>query len=187
MGGQGQNSKFLHYLVACYATQPRFVGPSIRPSVRRSALCNTYSFGLLRSLASLLLPKWSSDLKNSPCPPACDWGSRVSGLVQLNDPWWTNSDHTSFAVAIPQLKRAKAFGTPDIIIFRPFGPLNWYFTCYSGPKMIDDQRNMWPLEHRWFAGVASMVLPSRCQKLRFFDILHMVAIFLYFFLAGKKC
>ena len=83
-----------------------------------------------------------------------------------------------------------AFGTPKIIIFRPFGhyhePLNWYFTCYTGPNMIDDQRNMWPLKHRWFAGVKSMVLPSRCQKLRFFDILHMVAIFIYFFLAGKN-
>ena len=30
---------------------------------------------------SLLLPKWSSDLKYGPCLPARDWGSRVSGLV----------------------------------------------------------------------------------------------------------
>ena len=30
---------------------------------------------------SLLLPKWSSDLKYGPCPPARDFGSRVSGLV----------------------------------------------------------------------------------------------------------
>ena len=29
------------------------------------------------------LPKWSSDLKYGPCPPARDWGSRVSGLVHL--------------------------------------------------------------------------------------------------------
>ena len=32
---------------------------------------------------SLLLPKWSGDLKYGPCPPARDWGSRVSGLVFL--------------------------------------------------------------------------------------------------------
>ena len=30
----------------------------------------------MRSLASLLLPKWSSDLKYGPCPPAGDLGSR---------------------------------------------------------------------------------------------------------------
>ena len=29
---------------------------------------------------SLLLPKWSSDLKYGPCPPTC-FGSRVSGLI----------------------------------------------------------------------------------------------------------
>ena len=29
----------------------------------------------------LLLPKWSSDLKYGPFPPARDFGSRVSGLV----------------------------------------------------------------------------------------------------------
>ena len=33
------------------------------------------------SLTSLLLPKWSGDLKYGPCPPARDFGSRVSGLV----------------------------------------------------------------------------------------------------------
>ena len=32
-------------------------------------------------LTLLLLPKCSSDLNFSPCPPARDWGSRVSGLV----------------------------------------------------------------------------------------------------------
>ena len=33
---------------------------------------------------SLLLPKWSSDLKYGRCLPARDFGSRVSGLVLLN-------------------------------------------------------------------------------------------------------
>ena len=40
---------------------------------------------------------------------------------------------------------------------------------------------MWAVKHRWFACVKSVVLPSRCQKIRFFDILHMIAFFLYFF------
>ena len=35
------------------------------------------------SLTSLLLPKWSGDLKYGPCPPARDFGSRVSGLVKF--------------------------------------------------------------------------------------------------------
>ena len=34
-------------------------------------------------LAIPLLPKCSTDLKYGPCPPARDWGSRVSGLVEL--------------------------------------------------------------------------------------------------------
>ena len=34
-------------------------------------------------LTSLLLPKWSSDLKYGPCPPAPDFGSRVSGTVKV--------------------------------------------------------------------------------------------------------
>ena len=33
------------------------------------------------TLTSLLLPKWSGDLKYGPCPPTRDFGSRVSGLV----------------------------------------------------------------------------------------------------------
>ena len=33
------------------------------------------------SLTSLLLPKWSGDLKYDPCPPARDFGKSVSGLV----------------------------------------------------------------------------------------------------------
>ena len=36
---------------------------------------------VLRSWASLHLPKCSGDLKYGPCPPARDWGSRVSGFV----------------------------------------------------------------------------------------------------------
>ena len=34
-------------------------------------------------LALLLLPKCSTDLNYGLCPPARDWGSRVSGLVKL--------------------------------------------------------------------------------------------------------
>ena len=53
---------------------PRFVGPSVRPP-------HFTFFGFLLFLASLLLLKWSDDLNYGPCPPARDWGSRVSGLV----------------------------------------------------------------------------------------------------------
>ena len=35
------------------------------------------------ALCALLLPKWSGDLKYGPCPPARDFGSRVSGLVMI--------------------------------------------------------------------------------------------------------
>ena len=57
---------------------PRFVGPSVGPSVRPSHF--TFS-ALMGVLALLLLPKCSTDLNYGPCPPARDWGSRVSGLV----------------------------------------------------------------------------------------------------------
>ena len=74
------------FLVACDATlHPalsvrRSVGPSVRPS--------HFTFlGVLRFLASLLLPKWWSDLNYGPCPPARDWGSRVSGLVRIKPPF----------------------------------------------------------------------------------------------------
>ena len=40
-----------------------------------------YFFYVFISLTTLLLPKWSGDLKYGPCPPARDWGSSVSGLV----------------------------------------------------------------------------------------------------------
>ena len=56
---------------------PRFVGPSVSLSVDPS------HFTFLWSMASLFLPKWSSDLKYSPCPTARDKGSRVSDLVFL--------------------------------------------------------------------------------------------------------
>ena len=52
---------------------------SVSWSVGRSV--THYFFYDLISLTSLLLPKWSSDLKYSPCLPARDFGSRVSGLV----------------------------------------------------------------------------------------------------------
>ena len=42
-----------------------------------------YFFYDFISLTSLLLPKWSGDLKYGPCPSARDFSSRVSGLVLL--------------------------------------------------------------------------------------------------------
>ena len=66
------------FLVTCYATLHWSVGTSVGPSV------TLFWFFFLRSLASLLLPKWSSDIKYGPRPPARDWGSRVSGLVSIS-------------------------------------------------------------------------------------------------------
>ena len=60
---------------------PSFVGLSVRPSVRPSNF--TFS-ALMGFLALLLLPKCSADLNYGPCPPARDWGSRVSGLFLLD-------------------------------------------------------------------------------------------------------
>ena len=59
---------------------PRFVGPSIGPSVHLS-VCHTTFSALMGFLALLLLPKCSADPNYGPCPPARDWGSRVSDLV----------------------------------------------------------------------------------------------------------
>ena len=65
--------------VLCDST-PRFVGLSVYPSVGTSH----FTFlALMEFLAMLRLTKCSTDLKYSPCPPARDWGSRVSGLVKL--------------------------------------------------------------------------------------------------------
>ena len=71
------------FLVACtrlYNPLCPSVGWSVGRSVGRSHFTFFYDF---ISLTSLLLPKWSGDLKYGPCPPARDFGSRVSGLVQL--------------------------------------------------------------------------------------------------------
>ena len=56
-----------------YST-PRSVSPSF-------CLSHFYFAALMGVLALLLLPKCSTDLNYGPCPPARDWGSRVSGLV----------------------------------------------------------------------------------------------------------
>ena len=88
------------FLVACYATLHQALSihwsvhpsvrssvhlsvrpsihPSIHPSVRPSHFIFSKSMGFL---AIPLLPKCSTDIKYSPCPPARNWGSRVSGLV----------------------------------------------------------------------------------------------------------
>ena len=61
---------------------PRFVGLLVHWSVGWSVNPSNFTFSVfLLSLASTLLPKWLSDLEYGPCPPARDWGSRVSGLV----------------------------------------------------------------------------------------------------------
>ena len=81
-----------HFLVACYATLQSALSVrwSVRRSVRPSVRPSYFTFlGFLRSLASLLLPKWSSDLKYGLRPPARDWASCVSGLC-------SRSSHLNF-------------------------------------------------------------------------------------------
>ena len=57
------------------------VGQSVSRSVSWSV--TLYFFHDIYFSTSLLLPKWSSDLKCGPCPPTRDLGSGVSGLVQV--------------------------------------------------------------------------------------------------------
>ena len=69
---------FFHLFSRVHATlQPTL---SVGRSVGRSV--TLYFFYDFIILTSLRLPKWSGDLKYGPCPPARDFGSRVSGLVQ---------------------------------------------------------------------------------------------------------
>ena len=75
------------FLVVCTRLYNRLcpsVGWSVGRLVGRSVGWSHFTFFYdLISLTSLLLPKWSGDLKYGPCPPARDFGSRVSGLVTL--------------------------------------------------------------------------------------------------------
>ena len=59
----------------------RLVCPSVCPFIRRSI--TLYFFGVF-AVFGLTAPAhiWS-DLNYGPCPPACDWVSRVSGLIHL--------------------------------------------------------------------------------------------------------
>ena len=69
-------------------------------SVGWSASWSHYSFFYnIFSFTSLLLPKWSSDLKYGPCLPTCDFGSRVSGLVSF-------LPHSIVTVACKSLQRS---------------------------------------------------------------------------------
>ena len=62
------------FLVACM-----WLYKPLCPSVGRLVTLNFFYDFI--SLTSLLLPKWSCDLKYGPCPPAREFGSHVSGLV----------------------------------------------------------------------------------------------------------
>ena len=59
---------------------PRFVGWSVCLLIGH-ILLSFMIFYHFYSLTLLLLPKWSGDLKYGPCPPARNFGSRVSGIV----------------------------------------------------------------------------------------------------------
>ena len=57
---------------------PRFVGRSVGLLVTLYFIYDFYTW------TSLLLPKWSRDLKYGLCPPACNFHSRVTGLVHMH-------------------------------------------------------------------------------------------------------
>merc|ERR1712105_195421 len=65
------------FLVACTRLYNSLC-PSVGWLVGQSHFTFFYDF---ISLTSLLLPSWSGDLKYGPCPPARDFGNRVSGIV----------------------------------------------------------------------------------------------------------
>ena len=94
---------FLFFSRVLRDSTPRFVGPSVSPSVHPSHFTFSAFFSFL---ALLLLPKCSGDLKYGPCPPARDWGSRVSGLVFITapaQPFRTNG-RASFWMRLKHLK-----------------------------------------------------------------------------------
>ena len=86
-GGRMPQSTRPHHLIffsrVLRKSTPRFVGWSVCQSVGRSVGWSVtfYFFYEFYFRTSLLLLKWSGDLKYGPCPPARDFGSRVSGLV----------------------------------------------------------------------------------------------------------
>ena len=90
------------FLVACYAT----LHPAL--SVHRSiGLSHFTFFGFLWSLASQLLPIWSSDLKCGPRPPPRDWGSRVSGLGLYE---WRENCHSRVVILLILLSNNDVLG-----------------------------------------------------------------------------
>ena len=103
----------------CHATLHFSVGSSVHPAVCQSACRSVHQsvrwsvgpshftfFLFLRSLASLLLPKWSSDLRHSPCPPARDWDSRVTAKqTKTIHCWgWTQRDIWNLETAVNVLR-----------------------------------------------------------------------------------
>ena len=57
------------------------VHTTLHPALSVGRLVTLYFFYDFYFWTLLLQPKWSNDLKYGPCPPARDFGSRVSDLV----------------------------------------------------------------------------------------------------------
>ena len=79
---QGNNSMLLSRFVIL----PRQLTMSAPLEIFLVAFTRLHPVGLLVCWSHftffMLLPKCSGGLKYSPCPPARDWGSRVSGLIE---------------------------------------------------------------------------------------------------------
>ena len=142
------------FLVACYATLQR---RSVCRSVCRSVTLYFF-WGFLRFSASLLLPKWSSDVKYGPCPPARDWGSRVPGLVKkyiksmtilksfkkiFHLSHWTKFQLESFRSYVNLKKKLSNWNLPDMAFFTNLN--SWIKSLYliTISKLIDLKEYAW--------------------------------------------
>ena len=72
------------------------VGQLVGLSVRQMLLFYVYDIFI-----SLILPKWTSDLKYGPCPPARNWGGHVSIEIILK----INLQTVHLATKFPLVKR----------------------------------------------------------------------------------
>merc|ERR1712148_158008 len=99
---------------------------SVGPSVRRSVGPSHFTFSAFMGfLAIPLLPKCSTDLEYGPCPPARDWGSRVSGLVFISLVFFPLKVYSTFSLFFQCyfFSLLKVYSPFSLIISHFFSPL----------------------------------------------------------------
>ena len=169
----------------CYVALP-FVGPLVSRSVGRS-VGQILLFYVFYFLASLLLPKWSSDLKHGSCPPACHWGSHVSGLVflltccklfALSQPnrWWI------WVIYEPSILQASRFflsAEKQILNCNTADPKSkyppshsmaaWCLSCLPRSKMLLEVTKQWTSSHPDMSPVTSSCLYVKKNLMELFQ------------------